>query len=198
MKALAITSVNVKRLVRDPSTIFFVFVFPMLMILVLGASFGGGFEPKVAVLNEGSGPLSQEMVAEVVENEDFDGIVYDDRDSLLEDVERGIANMGVVVPADYDERLTSGAVAEIEFVGRLDQSVLQYRSTIEAIVADQSAVFRAARFVESEGLASFDDAVASAELVAAGTAGTEVVSESTGESMFGEDLGQFFEERLAG
>lgn len=191
MKALAITSVNVKRLVRDPSTIFFVFVFPMLMILVLGASFGGGFEPKVAVLNEGSGPLSQEMVAEVVENEDFDGIVYDDRDSLLEDVERGIANMGVVVPADYDERLTSGAVAEIEFVGRLDQSVVQYRSTIEAIVADQSAVFRAARFVESEGLASFDDAVASAELVAAGTAGTEVVSESTGESMFGEDLGQF-------
>ena len=57
MKALAITGVNVRRLVRDPSTIFFVFIFPMLLILVLGASFGGGFEPKVAVAAMISGRL---------------------------------------------------------------------------------------------------------------------------------------------
>lgn len=191
MKALTITAVNVKRLVRDPSTIFFVFVFPMLLILVLGAAFGGGFEPKVAVLDEGNGLFSQEIVDEIVGDDDFDGIVYDDRDLLIEDVERGTANMGVVVPADYDERLISGDVAEVEFVGRLDQSVVQYRSTIEAIVADQSAVFRAARFVEAEGLASFDDAVESAQLVAVGTPGTEVIRESSGESIFGDDLGQF-------
>jgi ABC-2 type transport system permease protein len=191
MKALAITAVNVKRLVRDPSTIFFVFVFPMLLILVLGASFGGGFEPKVAVLNEGTGPFAQEIVDEIVGNDDFNGIIYDDRDQLLEDVERGSANIGVVVPADYDAQLASGEVAEVEFVGRLDQSVVQYRSTIEAIIADQSAVFRSARFVETEGLASFEDAVDSARLVAAGSPGTEVVRESTGESVFGDDLGQF-------
>jgi len=191
MKALAITWVNVKRLVRDPSTIFFVFIFPMLLILVLGASFGGGFQPQVAVLNEGGGPFAQELVDEMADSEDFDTISYDDRDALLEDVERGVANMGVVVPGDYDERLQSGAVAQVEFVGRLDQSVVQYRSTIEAIVADQSAVFRAARLVEEQGLAGFDDAVASAQLAATSTPRTVVARESTGESVFGEDLGQF-------
>ena len=191
MKAFAITGVNVRRLVRDPSTIFFVFIFPMLLILVLGASFGGGFEPKVAVLNEGAGPFAHELVDEVVENEDFEGVLYEDRDLLLEDVERGVANMGIVVPADYDAQLNSGGVAEVEFVGRLDQSVVQYRSTIEAIVADQSAVFRAARFVESGGLATFDEALVSARQVAFSSPGTDIVRESTGESVFGEDLGQF-------
>ena len=191
MKALAITAVNVKRLVRDPSTIFFVFVFPMLLILVLGASFGGGFQPKVAVFDEGGGPFAQDFVAEIVENDDFNVVVYDDSDALVEDVERGVANMGVVIPVDYDARLVAGDVATVEFVGRLDQSVVQYRSTIEAIAADQSAVFRAARLVEDEGLAEFDEAVDSARLVAAGSIGTDVVLESTGESVFGEDFGQF-------
>jgi ABC-2 type transport system permease protein len=191
MKAVTITAVNVKRLVRDPSTIFFVFVFPMLLILVLGAAFGGGFEPKVAIFDEGDGPFAQEFVDEIVGNEDFNAITYDDPDSLLEDVERGTANMGVVIPGDYDQRLRSGEVAAVEFVGRLDQSVVQYRATIEAIAADQSAVFRAARFVEAQGLAGFDEAVDSAQLVAASAVGVEVVRESTGESVFGEDLGQF-------
>ncbi|MDJ0923961.1 MAG: ABC transporter permease [Acidimicrobiia bacterium] len=191
MKALAITAVNVRRMLRDPSTIFFVFIFPMLLILVIGAAFGGGFEPKVGVLDEGGGPFASEFVAEIVENEDFDAIDYDDRKLLLEDVERGVANMGVIVPVDYDERLSTGEVAEVEFVGRLDQSVVQYRSTIEAIAANQSAVFRAARLVEDEGLASFDAAVQSAQLVAAGPIGTDVARESTGESVFGENLGQF-------
>lgn len=191
MKAWAITAVNVKRLLRDPSTIFFVFVFPMLLILVLGASFGGGFTPKVGLLEEGDGPFVADFVAEIVENEDFETIVYDDRELLLEDVERGVANMGVVVPDDYDEQLTAGLVAEVEFLGRPDQSVVQYRSTIEAVAANQSAIFRAARLVEAEGLAGFDGAVQSAQIVSESIPGTEVARESTGESLFGEDLGQF-------
>ena len=132
-----------------------------------------------------------ELLDEIVGSEDFEGVIYDDRDSLLEDVERGVANMGVVIPADYDAQLNSGAVAAVEFVGRLDQSVVQYRSTIEAIVADQSAIFRAARFVESGGLATFDEALVSARQVAFSSPGTDIVRESTGESVFGEDLGQF-------
>ena len=45
MKALAIAAVNIRRMLRDRSNIFFVFVFPMLLILVLGVSFGRGSSP---------------------------------------------------------------------------------------------------------------------------------------------------------
>ena len=111
MKSWAITSTNIKRLIREPSTIFFVFVFPMLLILVLGASFGGGFTPKVGLLAEGQGEYAQAFVDQVIGNDDFETIDYDDRELLLEDVERGLVQMAVVVPVDYDTRITTGEVA---------------------------------------------------------------------------------------
>lgn len=191
MKSWAITTTNIKRLIREPSTIFFVFVFPMLLILVLGASFGGGFVPKVGLLVEGQGEYAQAFVDQMISDTDFETIDYDDRDLLLEDVERGIVQMAVVVPADYDTKITSGDVAEVEFVGRLDQSVVQYRSTIEAIVANESAIVRAARLLESEGLSGFDEGVEMARAMSMGSTGPEVEVETTGESLFGEDLGQF-------
>ncbi|MEA2000390.1 MAG: ABC transporter permease [Actinomycetota bacterium] len=191
MKSLAITATNIRRLVRDPSTIFFVFIFPMLLILVLGASFGGGFTPKVGVLVEGDGVYSATFADQLAAVEDLEPISYRDNDVLLEDVERGILQMAVVIPADYDTQLQSGQAARVEFLGRLDQNTVQYRSTIEAVVAEQSAVFRAARLLEDEGLASFDDAVGAAQLVAATIPGTAVAFESAGETLFGEDLGQF-------
>lgn len=191
MKAMTITATNIKRMLRDPSTIFFVFIFPMMLILVLGASFGGGFTPKVGVLLEADGVYAQSFVDEIAADEDFETITYDDFDLLFEDVERGIAHMGVLVPAEYDQALVAGDTAAVEFVGRLDQSVVQYRSTIEAIAANQSAVFRSARLLESAGLAGFDDAVTTSQLVAATAPGATVAVETTGESLFGEDIGQF-------
>jgi ABC-2 type transport system permease protein len=191
MKSLAITTTNIKRMLRDPSTIFFVFIFPMLLILVLGASFGGGFTPKVGVLQEDSDEYGAAFVAELSADEDFETVTYEEFDMLFEDVERGIVHMGVVVPAEYDQQLRSGETAEVEFVGRLDQSVVQYRSKIEAIAADQSAIFRSARLLEDEGLAGFDDAVATSRLVAATAPGPTVAVVTTGESLFGEDVGQF-------
>lgn len=191
MKSFAITSVNIKRMLRDPSTIFFVFVFPMMLILVLGASFGGGFTPKIGVMSAGTGVYGQAFVDEIAATDQFESIAYTDVDTLTEDVERGVLQMGVVVPADYDDVLAEGATATVQFVGRLDQSVVQYRASIEAIAANQSAVFRAARLVEAEGLADFATAAATAQVVASGSSGTEVAVETTGESLFGEDLGQF-------
>jgi ABC-2 type transport system permease protein len=191
MKSLAITATNIKRLLRDPSTIFFVFIFPMLLILVLGASFGGGFTPKVGLLAEGQGEYAQAFVEQITSDDDFTTVDYEGRDLLLEDVERGVVQMAVIVPADYDSKVVSGEMAEIEFLGTMDQSVVQYRSTIEAIVADENAVIRAARLLEVEGLAEFEEASATARILAGGSTGPEIEVETLGESLFGEDLGQF-------
>jgi ABC-2 type transport system permease protein len=190
MKAWAITSTNIKRLVRDPSTIFFVFVFPMLLILVLGASFGGGFTPKVGVLVAGDGAYAQAFADGIGQNEEFESVDYSDSKVLLDDVERGLVQLGVIIPADYDSTLSSGSTASVEYIGRLDQSSVQYRASIEAVASDQSAVFRAARIVESEGLADFSSAVAAAQLVSSGPGGSDVEVSTAGEALFG-DIGQF-------
>jgi ABC-2 type transport system permease protein len=40
--ALAIAGVELRRFLRDRSNIFFVFIFPLLLVLVIGSQFGGG------------------------------------------------------------------------------------------------------------------------------------------------------------
>ena len=46
MKSFAIAATNLRRFIRDRGNIFFVFIFPMLLILVLGSSFGGDFNDR--------------------------------------------------------------------------------------------------------------------------------------------------------
>jgi ABC-2 type transport system permease protein len=57
MKVLWIGLTDLRRMFRVRTNIFFVFVFPMVLILVLGATFGGSFTPRLGVVSSGSGPL---------------------------------------------------------------------------------------------------------------------------------------------
>ena len=62
MKALAIAGANVRRLLRDRTGLFFVFVFPIVIIITIGATFGGGFVARLGVVSPGEGPLEAELV----------------------------------------------------------------------------------------------------------------------------------------
>ena len=44
-KIFAIAASNVRRMLRERSNIFFVFIFPIALILLIGAQFGGDFDP---------------------------------------------------------------------------------------------------------------------------------------------------------
>ena len=61
-KALAIAGVNLRRLLRDKTGAFFIFVFPFLIILALGAAFGSGFTPTLGVVvPAASGALGHDL-----------------------------------------------------------------------------------------------------------------------------------------
>ena len=61
-QALSIAAVNAKRLGRDRIGLFFLFVFPIILILLLGVTFGSGFTPRLGVVSEDSGELGAELV----------------------------------------------------------------------------------------------------------------------------------------
>jgi ABC-2 type transport system permease protein len=189
MKSLTITTTNIRRMVREPSTIFFVFIFPMLLILVIGASFGGAFQPKIGFINEDDGSYAAAFVDQMTALEGFETVEYSDSDLLLDDVERGVVQMGVIIPSQYSDRLRSGDLADVDFVGKVDTELIQYRAAIEAVASEQSAIFRAARVLVDEGLAGFDEAVVTAQHVASAV-DLKVAVEVAGESLFG-DIGQF-------
>ncbi len=79
-KMLAIGWANTKRFLRQRSNIFFVFVFPILIILLLGMMYGGGFDARVGVHVAGDGgPLAADLVEALDDLEDVDVVTYDSR-----------------------------------------------------------------------------------------------------------------------
>ncbi len=62
MKAFTIAGANLRRFLRDRSNVFWVFIFPIVLILVLGSAFGGSSDPRLGVFNGGEGPLAADLV----------------------------------------------------------------------------------------------------------------------------------------
>ncbi|MEX2599902.1 MAG: ABC transporter permease, partial [Dehalococcoidia bacterium] len=156
MKALTIAVTNLRRLFRDRANIFFVIILPILLILLLGSVFGGGFTPVLGIVAEDTGALGQELVASIEGIEGLETEPYDDRDSLLEAVERGQISAGVVVPQGYDQQVRSGEEVMLLFYGRPDSNAQHLRSSVDAAVAQQNQVLRAARFATDEGVGPFE------------------------------------------
>lgn len=191
MKALTIAGTSVRRLVRDRTNIFFVFLMPLLLILVLGAAFGGSFEPRIGVVSEGSGELGKDLVKRI---EAVDGVAvsdWEDPSAVILAVERGQLEAAVIIPAGYDETLRGGDSATVEFVARPDASAQALRNTVDSVVTGQGAVLRAAAFASAQGTADFSTALADAARASTAVEGLRVEQSTVGEPFIFNQLGRF-------
>ena len=191
MKALVIASNNLRRLFRQRSNIFFVIIFLMLLILLLGATFGGGFTPTMGVLAEDTGVLGEELVEAFEATDDLEVVRYGSEQGLLNAVQRGRVNAGVVIPAGYDTTVNSGGGVTVRFFGRPGSLAQQLRATVAAAVGEQSVLARTTRFLESEAIASGDEAAALAQRAVSVAPGVEIRTTIAGEALFADDLGTF-------
>jgi ABC-2 type transport system permease protein len=191
MKILAIAAVQLRRLVRDRSNIFFVFIMPMMLILILGAAFGGTYEPRVGIVALDSGALAEDLIERVGESEGVVVSEWDDRDEVVLMIERGQLEAAIVIPEGYDASLSSGEQVTVEFVARQDESAMALRNTIESSVTDQGALLRAAAFAEAKGAGEFDETYELAEEIAAESEKLEVITSRRGELFPLDELGRF-------
>lgn len=192
MKALTIARINVLRLVRDRSNIFFVFVFPLLLVLVIGVTFGGGGFARVAVvLPEQAGPLAEEIAGELAATDGVQTYRLGSEEAAADAVARGDALGAVVVPTGYDDALRSGGEVQLRFVARPDADGAALRAAVDEVAARQGAAVRVASFAADEGGLPFEEALARAPAVLAATDVVDVeVSRAGGESQFA-GLGRF-------
>ena len=181
---------NLRRLFRDRTSIFFVVIFPIMMILLLGAAFGGGFTPGMGVVDREIGPLGDELVAILEETEDIDVKRYSSEGDLVNAVERGRVEAGLVIPAGYDATLRAGADVKLRFFGRPGSLAQQLRTTVEAAVGQQSTRLRASRFAESQGVLP-GDAIDRAARAASTLSGVQVKSTTVGTKLFEGETGTF-------
>ena len=83
MKAFWIGLTNLRRMFRVRTNIFFVFVFPMVLILVLGATFGGSSTPRLGVVSTGSGSLGAALLRQLEQTPHLRVVAVSDPAALL-------------------------------------------------------------------------------------------------------------------
>lgn len=187
-KALAIARANLTRFLRDRSNYFFVFLFPIGLILIFGLTFGGD-EGVVIGVSAGREPLAQRLVTALEARPDVAVVRVDDQAELRERVERGGLTAGVVVPAGLAESLAAGKGPELTFLAGAAGG--QYQVVVAAAVSDVAERLRAARFVADRAGLPLEEALARVDAAVAGGPALRVAREWVGESSFGDDVQTF-------
>ena len=194
MKILWIAAANLRRTFRVRTNIFFVFVFPMVLILVLGATFGGSSSPRLGVITQGSGPLGTALVQKLERTPHLRVVPVADPAALLTQVQRGNLAAGLVIPPGYDRVIRAGHGVILRYMARPDQSSQQLGETVQGAVSQQAALLGAARFAVTERSAtSFDTGLAEAARISPAVPSISVTQTSAGTALFSKTLGQFDE-----
>lgn len=191
MKVWAIGFSNVRRMLRERSNIFFVFIFPIAIILLIGVQFGGGIDPAIGIYAADSGEISTEIVGQIESLEDIDNRIYESEDDLYRAVEDGAVQAGLSLPAGMDELAASGEIVALSYVARTDGSGPQLQAIAGAAIADVMKPVGAAQFASTETGLPFQDTIEVAQAIDEGATAIDVEVSAVGESLFPESLGQF-------
>ena len=191
MKVLAIALTSVRRLFRERTNIFFVFILPMLLILILGAAFGGGYDSRVGIVAVEGGELGRDLTRRIEAADGVDARSVESRDAAILMVERGQLEAAVILPEGYDAALRQGESVTVTFVSRTDASAQALRNTVDSAITEQGSVLRAAAFARSRGVGDFDQALATAEEISSSAKGLRIEESTVGEPFVFTQLGRF-------
>lgn len=193
--AWTIARTEVTRLLRDRTNLFFVFVFPLLLVLVIGAQFGGGGQVQVGIVAPDGDTMAQELIATVDATDGVETVTVPDAVTLREDVARGRVSAGLVVPAGYEQSVVEVEPVEVSFIGRPDATGGSLRSVVAAAIAQQATPGRAALLVAEAEVDAELPALRAAAVERRGqVVGVDVVARTLGTDELSEEfagLGQF-------
>jgi ABC-2 type transport system permease protein len=192
MKVLTIAATDLRRLLRWRANVFFLFVLPMLIILLLGAAFGGSPKARIGVVGGHDGKSAQQFAAALADRPSTEVVSYSSADRLQHAVSHGDVDAGIVIPADFSARLGLGSTVTIDYFGRPDSVAQQLKPTIQSVAADQGHVLAAAQILRGESkTAGFTRALAQARAAAALTPAVQVRVTGPDGSAYTSSTGRF-------
>lgn len=185
MAAFEIARINLLRALRDRTNLFFVFLLPLIIIVVLGATFGGAGISRLGVVRAEAGPLADELVSMVAAGDvAVDIRERDSLERLEQEVSEGRLEFGLLIPPGYDVALRAGEQVELVVVARPEGVFAALGQGIDAAVAEQSARIRAARVASAHAGITFDAALEQARLAQDALGGIAIEEVTLGEALF--------------
>lgn len=196
-QSLAVAGVAVVRVLRDRGNLFFVFVFPLLLVLLVGTQFGGSApDLRLGVVASDAGDLGQQLVDDL---DDLDGVVVEDHASttdLVDAVTGGRLDGGLVLPDGYDEALRAGGQQGVvlEYVASAGGQGPALQARLLPVIGTQSQRVTLADLVRVLTPADFPTALAQADAALGVLPEVDVERRELGGDTLGEafaGLGQF-------
>jgi len=171
MRVIDLALKDLKQLIQDRRSLFFLLVMPLAFTLLFGfmfGGFGGGEEdPRLllALVDEDGSPVARQLVAFLGDSEVFRLVEDDgaDIDRLKEQVAEEDLGGALVIPEEYGEALMEGELPELTLIVVPDSLSGQSVQQDVAVIANRlySAVLTARLSVEAyERVAAFPDAQA--------------------------------------
>jgi ABC-2 type transport system permease protein len=191
VKVIAIAGTNLRRMLRERSNIFFVFILPIAIILLVGIQFGGGVDAVVGIFAPESRGLPGAVAESVRSADEIDTRTFDSEADLVTAVERGEVQAGLFIPPDLQQVVARGGTAEIGFVVRPDGFGPQLQSVVGSAISQVMQPVGAAQFAMAETGRDFDTALDQARAMAVGLPTVEVDTTTVGEALFPSSMGRF-------
>ncbi|MGB3827679.1 MAG: ABC transporter permease, partial [Ornithinimicrobium sp.] len=112
---LAIGAVELRRFLADRSNIFFVFIFPLVLVVVIGSSFGGsGPAAKVAIAGSDS-PLRAAIVQQL-SDADSAQVSFAGEAAIREQVGRGRTDVGLILTGEAVDAFAAGDDVDLQIL----------------------------------------------------------------------------------
>ncbi|WP_459316202.1 ABC transporter permease [Arthrobacter sp. TMT4-20] len=137
---MGIALVEVQRFLRDRSNIFFVFIFPLLLILLLGSQFGANSGRSQVALSGGSG-TALESALKVQLEEDGLQVSFAGEETVKQQLGRARIDVGIFISDDDAADYSAGQEADLEVISASQasaQAVLQeVRTSVQTVSTAQ-------------------------------------------------------------
>jgi ABC-2 type transport system permease protein len=182
MKTFTIAANSLRLLFRERSNIFFVFVLPIVLILVLGLVFGSGFQSRVAVVVPPEDDRARELLDEIASSTAFETVESADEQNARRGLRRNDVDAVIVIPTGYAEQLDAGDQVEIGYFAAPSAGGIDVQAVVDAAVVSQGSKLRAARFASNETGADPATALTAADSAQSGLATVRVAVEGEAEA----------------
>ena len=133
----AFFTVNLRRLFRDKTALFFTFMFPLIFLLVFGyANKNNGVTFKVAVINQSSTTVAAQTVGDIGQIKVFK-VDKDVKtmDEAKEKMKRSSLDATIVLPADYGKLKDGKSTGQAQVI--YPQNSAQAGGAVEAVLQTQ-------------------------------------------------------------
>lgn len=161
MTALALAVAELKRVTRDRTSLFFMVVLPVLVILLVGVTTSSSTTIRVGVVPGQSATLATQLVQDLAADPAMTTRRFATRAEGVDALRRGEVEAVVIIPMTLDADLASSRAVQVPVLvsGSLETSQAAVTG-VTSVVARLGATVQAAMFATTHGAAGFAENLA--------------------------------------